>query len=489
MDPEPNIQSGAAGTLVTDGNRNLRVAAQTRWTILLLTCGGLLGKFYAFDIPAVLRTELKAEVMPNVSLLTGSDLEAVDEEFKYYYNLMYSVYAIPNIVLPLLLGAAVDTYGCHTLIVSLGALVVIGAVLVSVGVARASWMLLLFGRVIFGIGGESLQIAQNCMLFRWFQGKEVSLALGMLISFSRVGSLLNGWASPEIASRFGVHTAVWAGALFCLASFFCNALSIWVDRTQRRIAGVSDEESSGGLNLSAILKLPRTFWLLAVLCVVLYCGVMPFYSIGATVFEEDVFARLPVEEARNQADKAMPFLFLVPAIGSPIFGGLVDTVGMRSQFLLFSSLLLTACYLMIFVASPTAFMLALGMVYMIFSGAIWPALALAVPQAMVGVAYGIALCFVNAGLALAPLLVSYLELHETYPYRYREGQHLDVVLLFLAFGFTGVLLSLGLYVTNRLHGGILDLPAHKAEFIKRCNESAPLPVGKCGSYATCEEAS
>lgn len=46
------------------------------------------------------------------------------------------------------------------------------------------------GRLIFGLGGENCVVAQSYIVSKWFFGKELALALGLNITFARIGSVL-----------------------------------------------------------------------------------------------------------------------------------------------------------------------------------------------------------------------------------------------------------------------------------------------------------
>jgi len=89
------------------------------------------------------------------------------------------------------------------LLVVLAACVIAGQAIFAAGVRAASWTVMLAGRTLFGIGGESIQVAQNCLLFRWFKGREVAFALGLNLSVARFGSVLNDVVSPWAAQQWG----------------------------------------------------------------------------------------------------------------------------------------------------------------------------------------------------------------------------------------------------------------------------------------------
>ena len=116
--------------------------------------------------------------------------------------MLYSVYSFPNVVLPLICGVLIDRVGLRPSICGLTLCVILGAALVWLGAIYKSWTSMLLGRVVFGIGGESIQVAQNTLIFRYFRGGEVALALGLNLSVARMGSSLNAYMSPYISNSF-----------------------------------------------------------------------------------------------------------------------------------------------------------------------------------------------------------------------------------------------------------------------------------------------
>jgi len=56
------------------------------------------------------------------------------------------------------------------------------------------------GRLIFGFGGESLGLAQNILIIKWFNKNEISVPFGLSISISRLGTILNDNLSPRISN-------------------------------------------------------------------------------------------------------------------------------------------------------------------------------------------------------------------------------------------------------------------------------------------------
>lgn len=422
----------------------------TRWIILACTCGALFGQFYAFDAPAVLNEQLKELLMKPTGI--------TEEGYDYYFSLLYSLYSAPNVVLPLAMGLAVDRCGYRSLTILLSSLVVGGQLTFALGVQATRWSPMLLGRVIFGLGGESLQVAQNALLFRWFKGGELAFALGLNLSVARAGSVLNDIISPWLAARFGVQAALWLGTLLVCVGFACSAASVLVDTAAAREAAQPEPDRSGdAFRLSDLFSLPKSYWLLVALCVTIYCAILPFNNIASAFFTETAFADLPLADAQLRAGHAMAVLFLASALCTPPFGALVDRVGLRAQFLLASCVLLTGCYALIYQLGPMTSMLGLGVVYTIFAGALWPSIAMTVQQEQLGRAYGVAVSLQNVGLATVPLLVGYLQATSG------RGHFEPIIRFFVFLGVIGVALSATLAREDTKIHGVLGLPSGEAE--------------------------
>lgn len=66
-----------------------------------------------------------------------------------------------------------------------------------------------------------LQVVQNRITAFWFKGKELALAFGLTLSFSRLGSVLNFFFTQQFEARFGMQWTLWAGEfLWCFGLLF-----------------------------------------------------------------------------------------------------------------------------------------------------------------------------------------------------------------------------------------------------------------------------
>lgn len=94
---EPFLTPG--GTLHTDLKYE-KSKLKVRWLMLSLTSMLMMGSYYCYDNPAALYKNLQ-------------DRFYFEDKFDYYFDLLYSVYSLPNIVLPMAGGLLVDRLGVN----------------------------------------------------------------------------------------------------------------------------------------------------------------------------------------------------------------------------------------------------------------------------------------------------------------------------------------------------------------------------------------
>ena len=114
-----------------------------RWCFLLLCCFFLLGGYFCYDNPGPLETQLEK----------GMKLDAA------HFSLLYTVYSMPNMVLPILGGIFLDKVGLRVGIILFSCVLTLGQFVFMIGGYTHHFNTMLAGRVIFGFGGESLSVA------------------------------------------------------------------------------------------------------------------------------------------------------------------------------------------------------------------------------------------------------------------------------------------------------------------------------------------
>jgi nitrate/nitrite transporter NarK len=188
-----------------------------RWVMLFFACCFLLGSYFCYDNPGPIEKTLEED-------LKISNLQ---------FNLLYSVYSYPNTVLPIFGGIFLDMIGLRLGILLFTAVLTLGQAIFTIGGYYKSLGIMIAGRVVFGLGGESLSVSQSAIVAKWFKGKELAMAMGLNISISRLGSVVNGMVIPTIyndqhMNKLGL--ALLVGFFVCVFSFVASIFLTLLDR-------------------------------------------------------------------------------------------------------------------------------------------------------------------------------------------------------------------------------------------------------------------
>lgn len=108
----------------------------------------------------------------------------------------------------------------------------LGQAVFTIGGYKKSLGIMIAGRVIFGLGGESMSVAQSAIVSKWFKGKELAMALGLNITISRLGSVVNGIIVPQIyneSHKDRLGFALLVGFFVCIFSLVCAILLTLMD--------------------------------------------------------------------------------------------------------------------------------------------------------------------------------------------------------------------------------------------------------------------
>src|SRR5213076_2715514 len=137
--------------------------------------------------------------------------------------------SIPNVFMVLIGGYIVDRIGTRKAIFIFGTLCFIGSI---VTMLSGKLAVMAAGRLIFGLGAESLIVAVTTGVAKWFRGKELSFAFGMNLMIARFGTWLaqnsptwakgayDNWRSPLLI-------AVGFGALCVIAPLVYWAMEVY----------------------------------------------------------------------------------------------------------------------------------------------------------------------------------------------------------------------------------------------------------------------
>lgn len=182
--------------------------------MLVLCCVFVVSNYFCYDNPAALETYIE------------SNLNVTSQE----YGFLYTIYAIPNTILPLVGGLLLDKIGQRTALILFTILLCTGQGIFMLGGYRESFTLMLIGRGIFGIGCESMYVGQSAIVSSWFINYELALAISMISCIPLCGSFLNGALVPSVyenSNSFG--DAFRVGFILCLVSLMLVLILTYLD--------------------------------------------------------------------------------------------------------------------------------------------------------------------------------------------------------------------------------------------------------------------
>uniref|UniRef100_A0A7S1BCL9 Lysosomal dipeptide transporter MFSD1 n=1 Tax=Corethron hystrix TaxID=216773 RepID=A0A7S1BCL9_9STRA len=209
---------------------------QLRYLVLAIGCLLYAGSFYSYDIPSALHEQLRER-------MTASN------NFETYFNLLYTVYSVPNVLLPLLGGYFVDRVGPVYCIYMFSLLLLVGQSTFSLGTYLRSWAFMICGRTIYGLGAESLAVGISSLVATWFDKPELAMAFAMTLSVGHVASILVDVLSPRVASAQGTVWAVVVGMVPNLMNVILSLVLFYVEEAgERKCRG--NEESLRDLTTS-----------------------------------------------------------------------------------------------------------------------------------------------------------------------------------------------------------------------------------------------
>ncbi|KAM3964851.1 lysosomal dipeptide transporter MFSD1 [Aphomia sociella] len=423
-----------------------------RFLALLLMCFLCFGSYFCYDTPGALVDNFKDDSHLNTS----------------QFAMLYSIYSWPNVILCFIGGYLVDRYfGVRLGTIIYMTIVLIGAIIFAFGVYINAFWLMILGRFVFGIGGESLQVAVNNYVVLWFKGKELNMVFGLQLSFSRFGSTVNFWVMEPIYRWVGNYywgyerlgVALFLAALTCLISLICGLLLGWMDYRAEKILGRLEEQANEEpFHLKDVLHFKSVFWLVSVICVAYYLAIFPFIALGKIFFERK-FDFLP-----QDANTVNSMVYLLSAALSPFFGILIDKTGRNVMWVIISIVTtIGAHFLLAFTfCNPYFGVISLGMSYSLLAAGLWPLVALIVPQNQLGTAYGICQAVQNLGLATVIILAGIIV--DQYGYLMLE-------MFFLGCLFVSLIAAVLIYIIDSTGSGILNMSPSMRESIKETNDS------------------
>jgi MFS family permease len=317
-----------------------------------------------------------------------------------------AIYSAPNIVMVLIGGLLVDRFGTRNATLGFTALCLVGALLPALSddfaPVVAPFHVMAAGRLIFGLGAESMIVAVTAALGHWFKGRQLGFALGINLSIARAGSyaadLSPSWASAAYASGWRAPLFVAFG--FAVVSFIGAAIYWAVERSAARNYALHHSQAAERFVWSDLWRFDRSYWYIVGLCVTFYSVIFPFRSTFAIEYFQNAQG-LSLE----QAGQMNGHVFLAAIFATPVFGLLVDRIGKRSIAMFFGSLLLLAVFPTLLYTSSSLWVstVMIGIAFSLVPAVLWASVPYLVGSQRLGTALGLMTMLQNVGLTVVNL--------------------------------------------------------------------------------------
>ncbi len=275
----------------------------------------------------------------------------------------------------------------------------IGAVLTAVS---PLFPVMAAGRLIFGLGAESMIVAITVAIGQWFVGRQLGFAFGVNLSIARAGSysadLSTTWFKP-LYDR-GWQPPLWlAAGISATAVIACIAYYL-LERSADRRFNLTQSSKPDRIVWSDLWRFDRSYWYIVGLCVTFYSVIFPFRSTFAIKYFQHAHG-LSLQEA----GALNGYVFLAAIFFTPAFGFMVDRLGHRAAFMAFGSFLLAAVFPILGYSHASLWVstVLIGVAFSLVPAVIWPAVPYLVEPSRLGTGYGLMTMVQNIGMMLSNL--------------------------------------------------------------------------------------
>ncbi|MCX6161459.1 MAG: MFS transporter [Ignavibacteriae bacterium] len=419
-----------------------------RWTALVLISLAMFGNYYIYDSISPLADLLKEQLKFSDSGI----------------GLLNAIYSIPNILMVLIGGIIIDRIGTRKSVFIFTIIIMIGALVTAL---QGNLFLMATGRLIFGLGAESMIVAITTIIARWFRGKELSFAFGLNLTVARLGSFL-ALNSPTWGKSLysNWQTPLWITVGAGVFAVVCISFYYFVDVYATKKYNMPKDGEQDKVVIKELFKFGKSFWFITALCVTFYSAMFPFQTFAIKFFQE------AHGTTREVGGNLSSILTLAAMVFTPLFGLLADKIGKRSLLMMVGALAIIPVYLIMAYKVDLAAMIGLhggfnialpafgieeavipyslifpmammGFAFSMIPAVMWPSVALVVREEKLGTAYGLMTMIQNIGLAGFNILIGWANdfsgASASNPDGYRLGMWIFSILGFLGLFFAFML--------------------------------------------------
>jgi MFS family permease len=354
-------------------------SAWLRWSVLILLSLAMFGNYYAYDSIGPLADTLQRELGYSQTQI----------------GLLNAIYSFPNVVMVVVGGVIVDRFGTRLATLVFTGICLLGALLTA---CSPSFPVMAAGRLLFGIGAESMIVAITTALGQWFVGRQLGFAFGVNLSIGRLASygadVSPSWAKAIYAR--GWQAPLWLAAAFAAFGFAAGVAYFVVERRAETRYDLSRPAATDKIVWSDLWRFDPSYWLVVGLCVTYYSVIFPFRSTFAIEYFQHAHG-LSLEDAGTLNG----YVFLAAIFATPAFGLLVDKVGHRALFMAGGTLLLFGVFPLLGYTHSNLWISTamMGVAFSLVPAVLWPAIPYLVAPKRLGTAYGLMTMVQAVGLA------------------------------------------------------------------------------------------
>ncbi|HUO59998.1 MAG TPA: MFS transporter [Candidatus Acidoferrales bacterium] len=348
-----------------------------RWIVLVFVSLAMFGNYYFYDA-----LEPLAKLLQEQLHFTDSNI-----------GLLNTAYSIAPFFTVVIGGIIIDLIGTRKSMLIFGTLCLAGAVITA---SSPKVLVMALGRMIFGMGAESLIVAITTAVAKWFKGKELSFALGINLMIARGGTWMAQnsptWARSAYDSW---QKPWWIGVGFVTLCVIGPVAYYFLEVRAERNSSLGQAGEQDKIVLSDVKKFGVSYWYLVGLCVVFYSAIFPFETFAVKYFVDAHGASL------QSGGALLSVLTTFTMIGTPIVGLYSDKMGRRATIMVLGTLLLIPVFLLMAYTnvSLSVPMAVLGFAFTLVPAIIWPSVAYIVEARALGTALGLMTMVQNFGMA------------------------------------------------------------------------------------------
>ncbi|KYQ99837.1 major facilitator superfamily domain-containing protein 1 [Tieghemostelium lacteum] len=418
---------------------------------LVIICLTTLGGYYTFDIPGAFGSKVISEWY-HVNEVS--------------YGVLYSVYSFPNIVLVVIGGYLVDSYlGIRLGLLIFAGLVTIGEIIFAISANARSFWLAILGRIIYGVGGETLYIISFSYVSVWFFGRnDFALAFATVNTIGRLAGAVDLNITTKIADHTSIPFSIWFGASLCILSFISCLVMVYLETLRMKKEkplsdtqeGIKETANQKKFKLSDLKTFPKQFWIIVLLTNCYVIPVFGFITIGTDFFK--------TQFPHSNASILISIPYYV-ACAAPLMGALVDRFGRNLYFLLLSSVLVVFAFLFLIFTPITPYisMIFLGISIAAVYSASFTLINPLVPEYCISVCFALNSSLMNGTLSLSIIAINGI-LQKT------NNNYTITFFIFIIFAIIAIICLVILIIMDRKYQLINVHPSIQQQKIKERKE-------------------